>query len=366
MMILIYNNTSNFLNTTGYLQSYEADQWKKSEILSLVINIVNFLACLWILFSLLNYSIYKLMQRRKSFEHKSNLLVNFACFTTMFPLIRIIATQQFLTVKLYSIQKIDLVCHYLVSNVSDSLYFVSLMMVYVFPWLRQHYLYQQPLMKHLNTKLVKVISITLLLYSIVNILTIGFLNVSYLNYQMDVDTLECIRVKTTLEVLRSKEIVYYISCISTFGFLFSQISLFALLMYPVLKHRKNRVSKQSKHSKKMLDSILKQGIVSLVIITCVPIGVGILRNNSHFTDDVPLHLQEPLLDIGLSILLFSVVFSFQKWKSILTFSFSSKSPVSRFSTINRKSTIRSNCQVSRSSHFHCNNLKIAEKVSKPI
>ena len=343
--MLAFNKSTTLSNNSDYLQNIEPMQLEKLEIVSIVINILNFSVCLWILFALLKLSNYKSNQRKqKYYKHDKSCLTNYICFVPIFPSLRVIATQCTMVVKWYPYEKNGIACQYL-NKISIVFMFVSLTMIFIFPWLRQLHLYQQPTLKRLNTKLVKALSVALLIELIVGAIVVGSLYFFNSNFKQDLETMEC--VKLNYELDPTLKIIY---CIAVVGFLVYQVSLFALLMYPLIKHIRKGGSEQNSQTKKKITSMLKHAVVCVVILTCVPLLASILENSSSFTEKLPLYLQHSLIDTELNILLFSVVISFENWKGILTFSYPPQASITRASTVTRGSSIRQSFKVSTSSN----------------
>ena len=165
--------------------------------------------------------------------------------------------------------------------------------------------------------------------------------------------MECVKLAYELDSIQ--KVVY---CISIVGFLVNQVSLFALLMYPLIKHVRNQSSDRSSRTRKKIVSMLKHAVVCVVIFTCVPLFASMLKNSSSFTSKLPLYFQHSVIDVELTVLLFSVVISFENWKGILTFSYPSEVNVTRASTIKRGSSMRTFVKVSTSSNNNSSQNKL--------
>ena len=303
-------------NTADFSEHHGPDTF---DVISCLINTANFSVCLWVLLSLINFYNY---QKRKNIALKKNtFLVKYTCFTPLFPLIRIILTQSTLFVKWFSTHENDQVCQVLMS-LSKVILFISSTTVYVFPWVKQRCLYQQPSMRHLNTNCIKAVSGTLLLFSI--IISIGLCLTLVIPFRVSMDpyTKECVKKTTLSDVPLSTKIFYVFSIAS---FIVNQVSLLALFTYPLRKHNKRQSDNQNCKLSKMIVSTLRHAVYSTVVNTTGTIFTGFLVTFLCLKYNLPIHLQKSVADIGLSILLFSVIVSFVKWRSILTFSLSSKS-----------------------------------------
>ena len=322
-----------YKNTNDQNESYFKIRFYLQPI-ALTTNIANFLFCLWIFFSLKKFASYQRQKRKSSF------LVNYPPYTAVFPLIRIISTQSILFVEWFPHSKNDQICAVLV-KVSRVLYFISLLLIYVFPWLRQQYLYQQPSMRHLNTKLVKLMSTALILTYVLSTIAICFLIVFRSSFVADLFSMECVREAASPKF---QEIITKVFFLLALGFVVNQIIIFSLFTYPLLQYKNSRAPKRNDQVSKSIVSTLKHAAASVGVSTSATFLTGTTKIDP--IKRLPGSFRASMFDVAMCMVLFSVVVSFEKWRSVLCFSLSRKQSVDNTLIVSDSSSIKNNLKIS--------------------
>ena len=102
----------------------------------------------------------------------------------------------------------------------------------------------------------------------------------------------------------------------------SQVALFALFTYPLRKHSSKSVNREIGRK---IASTLRHSAASTLLNTTGTVVTGCVGSILCFKRGIPAYVLKSLADVGLSVLLFSVVVSYDKWKKILSFQFSASS-----------------------------------------
>ena len=305
-------------------------QEKKIEIISQAINIWNFIACIWIFFSLKNFANH---ERQKM--NRNSFLINISCYISVLPFIRVVTTQSMLFVKWFFIKKNDQACQILM-HVSAMPFFLSLLFIYLYPWARQKFIYKQPSISRFNTKCMKIFSNVLFIYLVVGCVTLGIFHIVLSTFEMDLNTGECVMLETTSKDLRFKKVTFFLVIL---GFVVNQVLLLYLFMRPLSKHRNSNTTDPNNQVSQQIKSIINHAIGSLVLNTLATVVIGVLGTNSYMMHQIPGHLRNSVFDIGMTTLLFSVVVSFEKWIKILTFSISSSNTTENIEAPRRDSNL---------------------------
>ena len=297
------------------------------------INILNLLFCLWMFFALLNFAVYKIKKGKNS--KQKMILVIYSVCCSVFPLISTLITYSILFVEWFSTEPDNKLC----KRITDSaavFFFISMLLIYLYPWLKQRYLYQQPSMQHLNTKLVKVMSVVALVLMSLLIIFIGFVVSAPNRYQMDPKTMQFTLANNQPEWIKyGLKVAYYVAAGEV---ALIQLGLFVLLVRPLLEFRKNKVAKNSETGKKVVRT-LKQALVSFAICSVATFMSGFLGEYVDLKENIRVSLRNAVFDIAMNVSLFSVVVSYENWWKIITFSLPRKSagePLVSSSSTNEK------------------------------
>ena len=99
-----------------------------------------------------------------------------------------------------------------------------------------------------------------------------------------------------------------------------QIALFALFTYPLRKHNSKSVNRDIGRK---IASTLRHSAASVLLNTTGTVVTGYVGCILFLKWGIPAYVHKSIADVGLSVLLFSVVVSYDKWKKIISFSLSS-------------------------------------------
>ena len=310
----------NFSNNITKKVDFDINAHTSLDYIVQTVNVVNILFSLWIFFALLNFARY---QKKKIKRSKQKLfLVNYSLCLTIFAVISFVSTQSILFVEWFSYRKNDETCQR-ITDFAAVFFLITLLLIYLFPWLRQRYLYQQAPLSHLNTTFVKVMCAVSLLILVLSVTTNGFFVIWPQKFKMMKschNTVQCMKLKTMAEDRFEIKFIYYCSAAIVVAI---QIFYLALLIRPLLKHRKNKNIQNSLTNKKVV-STLQQLTASALICSFATVAMGVLGEYLDLVLEVRVVLRNSVFDIALNVLLFSVVISYEKWKKILTFSLSRK------------------------------------------
>ena len=106
---------------------------------------------------------------------------------------------------------------------SAVLLFISSLVIYALPWLKQRRLYRQPSMFRFNTRFIGVLSRTLLVYLVVSVVGLCLLIVVPLDFRFDPGSKDCVQVNSFVKVNITAKVFYFVSVA---GFVVNQVALF--------------------------------------------------------------------------------------------------------------------------------------------
>ena len=308
------------------------------------INITNALFCLWMFFALLNFSIYKNKKAKTSKQTK--ILVIYSLFCSIFPLIRILLTYAILFAEWLSTTPDDNLCEVLTDS-ANVFFYVTVSLIYVYPWLKQRYLYQQPLLERFNTKLVRVASAASLVFMALFVLFHGCVSIIPIRYKMDPETLQFMVANNepNTEVWRENlEIAYYVT---SGGTALVQIYLLTLLVRPLQQFRKDKLAQSSETSRKVFRT-LRQAVVSFIVCFLATVAFSFLGKYVGLKENTRVGFRNSVFDIAMNVLLFSVVVSYENWWNILTFSLQRKPASEETSLVSSSGETKKFCKTTDS------------------
>ena len=285
---------------------------KNLQIVAQIINVLNFAFCLWVFLSL-----------RKFVKHKNKLMIAsnnlrrkiivLSAYTPIVPLVRTISSQVVLSVSWFATERDDKLCE-AVLDVSMILYYLALLPVFNFLWVKQRFLYKQPSMKHLNTTKLKILSyFSVFLASVAGMLTCVLFVIPN-SFVMLTPSMECKRKSDVVPMVKDK--IYHISSMTVI--LGTQLILFVLFVYPLVVYKKGKTMKKNRLVIKRISATLKHAAISNGIMTSSIVITLVLLTT--VLKDYPSHILNSFYDLGMCFILFSVVVSFKNWKNIFTFS----------------------------------------------
>ena len=117
-------------------------------------------------------------------------------------------------------------------DISEVAFVMVYVTVYLFLWWRQRYIYRQPSIASINTKTIKILSWACLTCFILGSTAVIFLFLKDARHQST--SIGCyVRTNVTVESKKSSFIAYVFSSV---GIVIAQISVFTLILYPLIRH----------------------------------------------------------------------------------------------------------------------------------
>ena len=285
---------------------------KSLQITAQIVNILNFSFCLWVFLSLKKFVKHKNKLMIASNNLRRKIIVLSAC-TPIVPLIRILSSQAVLSLSWFISKRNDRICE-IVVDTSIVLYYIALLPVFIFLWVKQRFLYKQPSMRHLNTIKLKILSyFSVFLVSVAG-MVICILFVLPNSFIMVPPSMECRKNTEVVPIVNDK--IYHVSSMT--AILGTQLILFLLFVYPLLMYKKSKSMNKNRLVTKKITATLKHAAISNVIMTSSIVLTLILLTT--VLDGLPNYIRNSFYDFGTCFILFSVVISFKNWKKIFTFS----------------------------------------------
>ena len=278
--------------------------------ISQTLTVINFLFDSWLLIALCRYSKLRRKAGKNPGDGKMKILTWAVC-TPVFPLIRILSTQMVISTGFFVDsypEKADLGCEWAV-DFSVCAYYAAMLSVYTFLWSRQRYIYRQPSMRHMDTKMIKLLSKMALLLMYVAGLALCVLFVWPLRYE--IGTGECRRRGG--EVTTWTNEVFHYSAVVTM--VTTQLIMFLLFVHPLLKFRQGSLAFNQDQVNRRLANATRQAALGTFVSTAA-ILVSAVVASTLLPDNYPVHFSNAVYDVGLSAVVFSVLLSFEKWRQI--------------------------------------------------
>ena len=198
-----------------------------------VVNVILIILSMWLTASLALY--ISRCSEKKNFEKDRKRLLQMATLTSALTLPRLISTNLLFWIG-YNDDMKDQTCEILL-DISVVAIIVTFAMVYLFLWLRQHYIYKQPSITTLNTKTVRILSWTCFICIIFCTFVGIFLFVKDTGHQST--PIGCFARRNVTNVNKTISFnEYYFSMVCS---VLAQISVFALLVYPLIRHWNLRI-----------------------------------------------------------------------------------------------------------------------------
>lgn len=313
--MLTYNFSIQQNKTTNYTS-------KNLQIVAQIINVLNFAFSLWVFLSLRKF--VKLKNKLMASNNLRKKIVVLSAYTPIIPLVRIISSQVVLSISWFATQKNDKLCE-TVLDASMVFYYLALLPVFNFLWVKQRFLYKQPSMRHLNTTKLKTLSyFSVFLAPVAGMLTCVLFVIPN-SFVMLTPSMECKRKSDVVPIVKHK--MYHISSMAVI--LGTQLILFVLFVYPLVVYKKGKTMNKNRLVIKKITATLQHaaisnGIMTSSIVITLVLLTTVLKN-------FPSHILNSFYDLGMCFILFSVVVSFENWKNIFTFSL-------RKTSMNRKCT----------------------------
>ena len=293
------------MNNTTDVPSDHPDYLKG---ISQALTLINFVVDLWLLIALCRYS--KLRRKSgRSGDNKMKILKWAAC-TPVIPLIRVLSTQLVVSIGTFvDPEKSDLGCEWAV-DLSVCAYYAAMLSVYTFLWSRQRYIYTQPSMRHMDTRMIKFLSKMALLIMYVAGLALCVLFVWPFRYEMVAG--DCQRRQGEVTTW-TNEVFHYSSLAAMVT---TQVIMFLLFVHPLLKFRHGSLAVNQDQVNRRLANATRQAALSTAVSSAA-IFVSAVVASTLLPDHSPVHFSNAIYDVGLSIVVFSVVLSFERWTQIL-------------------------------------------------
>ena len=175
--------------------------------------------------------LYTLRSTKKmNFYKDQKRLLQMATLTSALTLPRLLLTHLLFWIG-YNDDEEDQTCE-IVMDISVVAYVLTFMMVYLFLWMRQHYIYKQPSIASINTKTIRVLSWACFTYIIIISICVIFLFVKDAGHRSTLIGCYTRRNVTNVNETTSFNGYYF----SSAGLVLAQISVFALLVYPLIRH----------------------------------------------------------------------------------------------------------------------------------
>ena len=172
---------------------------------------------------------------KKNLDINRKRLLQMAILASALTLPRLLLTHRLFWIG-YNDNEEDQTCEILM-DISIVAYVLAFIMVYLFLWMRQHFIYKQPSITSINTKTIRVLSWTCFTYIILGAIAVIFLFVEDAGHQStSIDSYARTNITNVNELISFN--VFYLS---SAGLVLAQISVFALLVYPLIHHWNVRV-----------------------------------------------------------------------------------------------------------------------------
>ena len=198
-----------------------------------VVNVILIILSIWLTASSALYT--SRSSKKKNFEKNSKRLLRMATLASVLTLPRLISTNLLFWIG-YNDDIKDQTCEILL-DISVVAIIVTFAFVYLFLWLRQHYIYKQPSITAINTKTVRILSWTCFIYIIFGTFVLVFLFVKDAGHQST--PIGCFARRNVTNINETASFNgYYFSAV---GVVLAQISVFALLVYPLIRHWNLRI-----------------------------------------------------------------------------------------------------------------------------
>jgi len=284
--------------------------YKYSWILAQVVSAIILIFSIWITFSLIISGRKSKKWRLRNMD-KASILRTIGVFCPITLFIRTLTTQALVLIEKFepNNEKGDRMCE-MVIDASLFLFAVVIFPTYVFLWYRQRMLYSRPTLQSMNNKFVQFFSFLFVICLVLGGGSSAFLVTIPKSFQMS--NFGCVYLAIQ-PVDRKANIVTAATLV------FSQVILLGLFCYPFIRHRKEsknltNTSRNAKPDKAMFKAIRSATISTTICVISDIVSiilVSILGNRG-----APLTLTRPIYDISLFINVISVLFCFDKFKTI--------------------------------------------------
>ena len=177
-------------------------------------------------------ALYTLRSRKKMNFHKDqNRILQMATLTSALTLPRLLLTQLLFWIGYNDDDREDQICE-IIMDISAVAYVLGFMVVYLFLWMRQHYIYKQPSIASINTKTIRFLSWACFTYIILGAIAVIFLFVKDADHRPTSIGCYTRRNVTNVNKTTSFNVYYFSSAV----LVLAQISVLALLVYPLIRH----------------------------------------------------------------------------------------------------------------------------------
>ena len=220
-------NNSTSKPTSENLFNFKMHQDQAIWISSFIVNIILITLSMWLTAS---STLYISKYSKKNFERNRKRLLQMAILASALTLPRLLLTHLLFWIG-YNDDEEDQTCEILMDT-SVIAYVLAFIMVYLFLWMRQHFIYKQPSITSINTKTIRVLSWTCFTYIILGAIAVIFLFVKDTGHQSTSIGCYARTNITNVNELISFNVFYLSSAVVVLA----QISVFALLVYPLIRH----------------------------------------------------------------------------------------------------------------------------------
>jgi len=311
--IMLTNNSAENTSTNGSDMEEEFPRWLVFEGVLFIITIFT----IWLLCSLIHYG-KKTGKWKMSKKNPSFISMLLAVLAVALNLPHLILTEIETVLEIYYEAEEDILddfCERMIDTAIFTIY-LSIVAVYTFVWYRQHILYQQPLMKHLNTKFIRIMSFLSITVIYVGGLYTVLSTVTAKNYQkLDYG---CSFIPSVEKEKRTGVILGACMTVS------SQLIIFFLVVYPLIINKlkierfrtNDSTSKDSTNTEKQILKTIKTLTISLMM--CVTSDVLIVLIISFLVPKKsPRSFGHTLYAVGFFINTLSIIIAFDDRSEIV-------------------------------------------------